>query len=171
MAKFKEIAPQDINESAFKLIGKDWMLITAGEIDSFNTMTASWGGLGEIWFKPACFCVIRPQRHTFDFMEKGDSFTLCFFDQKHRKALEYCGSHSGRDVNKVKETGLTPLCFESGAVYFDEARIVLECRKMYFQDIDPKNFIDPTIADAYPENDYHRMYIGEVTKCLIADDK
>ena len=168
MANFTEIAPQDINESAFKLIGKDWMLITAGTLDSFNTMTASWGGLGVIWNKPVCYCVIRPQRHTRGFMDSGDRFTLCFFEEKHRKALEYCGSHSGRDVDKIKATGLTSVKADSGAVYFAEARIVLECRKIYFQDIDPAGFVDPAIADNYPDRDYHRMYIGEITKCLTA---
>lgn len=167
MANFTEIAPQDINESAFKLIGKDWMLITAGTLDSFNTMTASWGGLGVIWNKPVCYCVIRPQRYTREFMDRGDTFTLTFFEEKHRKALEYCGSHSGKDVDKIKATGLTPVKADSGAVYFAEARIVLECRKVYFQDIDPAGFVDPTIADNY-DNDYHRLYIGEVTNCLVA---
>jgi len=169
MADFKQIAPEELNESAFRLIGKDWMLITAGAIDSFNTMTASWGGLGVIWNKPVAYCVIRPQRHTRKFMDSGDRFTLCFFDEKYRKALEYCGSHSGRNVDKVKATGLTPVKSGSGAVYFAEARIVLDCRKIYVQDIDPAGFVDPSIADNYPGKDYHRLYIGEVTKCMVAD--
>lgn len=168
MADFKQIAPEELNESAFRLIGKDWMLITAGSIESFNTMTASWGGLGVIWNRPVAYCVIRPQRHTRQFIDAGDHFTLSFFGEEHRKALEYCGSHSGRDVDKVAATGLTPVKAGNGSVYFAEARIVLECRKIYIQDIDPDGFLDPTIADNYPERDYHRMYIGEVVKCMVA---
>jgi len=167
MTNFTEIVPEQLGESAFKLIGSDWMLITAGGIDSFNTMTASWGGLGVIWGKNVCYCVIRPGRHTYEFMENGDAFTLSFFEEKYRRALTYCGSKSGRDVDKVKETGLTPMRSESGSVYFEEARLVLECRKMYFQDIDPANFLDPTIAENYPERDYHRVYIGEILKCMV----
>jgi len=167
MAEFTEIAPETIDESAFKLIGKDWMLITAGGIESFNTMTGGWGGLGVMWSRNVCCCVIRPQRYTYQFMEKSDFFTVTFFEEKHRAALEYCGSHSGRDVDKIKATGLTPVRSESGAVYFAEARIVLECRKIYFQDIDPANFLDPTIADNYPARDYHRMYMGEIVKCMV----
>jgi len=167
MANFTEIAPEKLNEGAFKLIGSDWMLITAGGIDSFNTMTASWGGLGVIWGRNVCYCVIRPGRYTYEFMERGDLFTLTFFEEKHRPALTYCGTHSGMDVDKVKQTGLTPVQSESGSVYFDEARIVLECRKIYFQDIDPVNFLDPAIADNYPIKDYHRMYIGEILKCMV----
>lgn len=169
MADFKEITPEELNESACKLIGTDWMLITAGGIDSFNMMTASWGGLGNIWMKNACYLVIRPGRYTYEFMERGDVFTLTFFDQKYRKALNLCGTKSGRDIDKVKETGLTPVASEAGGVYFDEARIVLECRKMYFQDIDPKGFLDPTIEENYPEKDYHRLYIGEILKCMVKE--
>lgn len=167
MSNFTEISPEQLNESAFKLIGSDWMLITAGGIDSFNTMTASWGGLGQIWNKNVCYCVIRPQRYTYEFMEKSDYFTLSFYEEKHRSALEFCGSNSGRDVDKIKGTGLTPVQTKNGAVYFDQARIVLECRKIYFQDIDPAGFLDPTIAGNYPARDYHRMYVGEIVKCMV----
>jgi len=167
MSDFAEIAPEKLDENAFKLIGSDWMLITAGRMDLLNTMTASWGGLGVLWNKKVCYCVIRPQRYTREFMEKSQYFTLSFFDSDYRKALELCGTKSGRDVDKVKETGLTPVRAGCGAVYFDEARIVMECRKIYFQDIDPANFVDPTIAENYPGKDYHRMYVGEIMKCMV----
>jgi flavin reductase (DIM6/NTAB) family NADH-FMN oxidoreductase RutF len=169
MTDFAEILPQQLDENVFKLIGTDWMLITAGGMDSSNTMTASWGGLGVLWNKNVCFCVIRPQRYTYEFMEKSQYFTLSFFDSDYRKALELCGTKSGRDIDKYKETGLTPVRSGCGTVYFQEARIVLECRKMYFQDIDPANFVDRTIEDNYPGNDYHRMYIGEIVKCMVKD--
>lgn len=167
MPNLTEIAPEQLNESAFRLIGSDWMLITAGGIGSFNTMTASWGGLGVLWNKNVCYCVIRPGRYTYEFMERSDVFTLTFFGEEHRDALDLCGTKSGRDVDKVAETGLTPVESESGSVYFDEARIVLECRKIYFQDIDPANFVDPSIAGNYRQKDYHRMYVGEIIKCMV----
>lgn len=167
MNEFTEILPEQLDENAIKLIGSEWMLITAGRMDSFNTMTASWGGLGVLWNKPVCYTVIRPQRYTYEFMEQSAYFTLSFFDLDYRKALELCGTKSGRDVDKVKETGLTPVRSGCGAVYFDEARIVMECRKIYIQDIDPEGFIDPTIAENYPDKDYHRMYVGEIMKCWV----
>jgi len=165
MNEFTEILPEQLDENAIKLIGSDWMLITAGRMDSFNTMTASWGGLGVLWNKNVCYLVIRPHRYTYEFMEKSQYFTLSFFDRDYRKALQFCGTKSGRDVDKVKETGLTPVRTGCGAVYFDEARIVMECRKIYFQDIDPAGFVDPTIAENYPEKDYHRLYV--VMKCWV----
>jgi flavin reductase (DIM6/NTAB) family NADH-FMN oxidoreductase RutF len=163
---FREISPTEIMDNPFKLIDQDWMLITPGTLDSFNTMTASWGGLGVLWNKFIAICFIRPTRHTFGFMERAEWFTLSFFDKTHREALDFCGSHSGRDVDKIVATGLTPLVAESGAVYFSQARLALECRKLYFQDLNPDRLLDPTTERNYPNKDYHRMYIGEISRCL-----
>lgn len=165
-SQFTTIDPATLEENPFDLIGRGWMLITAGSPDGFNTMTASWGGMGVIWAKNVCFCVVRPGRHTYKFMEKADNFTLSFFDEDNRAALNYCGSHSGKDVDKVKETGLVPVFAEEG-IYFAQARLVFCCRKLYFHDLDPRHFLDPKIDSAnYPNKDYHRMYVGEIVTCL-----
>ena len=166
MKKFKEISPDDLNESAVRLIGKEWMLITAGTIGKWNTMTASWGALGQLWRKPVAFMFIRPTRHTFEFANREPFFTLCFFEEKYRKALSFCGEHSGRDCDKAKETGLTPFEVEPGTVAFEEARLILVCRKLYFQDFLPEHFLDSEIEVNYPKKDYHRMFVGEVQKVL-----
>ena len=166
MKKFKEIKPSEIGENAFKLIGTDWMLITAGSTSSFNAMTASWGGIGVLWHKNVCTIYVRPQRYTYEFLEKNDNFTLSFFSEKYKDALKLCGSKSGRDSDKIKEAGITPVETENGSVFFQEASLVIECRKIYYLDIDPENFIDPSIAENYPNKDYHRMYIGEILNCL-----
>jgi len=163
---FNKIDPTGINENAFKLIGSDWMLVTAGEPEAYNMMTASWGGLGVLWSKKVCFCFIRPTRYTYQFMEKSENFTLCFFEEQYRKVLEFCGSKSGRDVDKTASTGITPVAGPSGAVYFEEARLVLVCKKIYYQDINPDNFIAPDIQENYTLKNYHRMYVGEITACL-----
>ncbi len=165
-SKLKPIDVFDISDNTFKLIAKDWMLVSAGELADFNTMTASWGAFGELWHKKICMCFVRPVRHTYQFMEKTDTFTLTFFDEQHREALKYCGHHSGREVDKMAYTGLTPAETDSGAVYFEEARLVIECRKVYIHDLDPSKFLDPKIDEEYPNKDYHRMYIGEVVRVL-----
>jgi flavin reductase (DIM6/NTAB) family NADH-FMN oxidoreductase RutF len=169
MKTFREINPIDIQGNAIHMIGKEWMLITAGTPQHFNTMTASWGGLGELWFKPVCFCFVRPQRYTYEFMEKGDVFTLSFFEDQFKPQLNVCGSRTGRETDKVAECGFTPCAAENGSVYFEEARLVLECRKIYSQDIDPQRFLDDGIMHHYPQEDYHRMYIGDITRVLCAD--
>jgi len=159
---FQPIEPARIQDNPFQLIGSDWMLITAGTLAAFNPMTASWGGLGVLWHRPVCFCFIRPVRHTFSFMEQGEYFSLSFFEERYREALSLCGTRSGRDLDKASAAGLTPLAGPTGAVAFAEARLVLECRKIYFQDLLPAHFLDPAIQDNYPQLDYHRCYIGEI---------
>jgi flavin reductase (DIM6/NTAB) family NADH-FMN oxidoreductase RutF len=164
--RFKEINPQHIQDNVFKLIGTDWMLITVGTLSSYNTMTAGWGGLGVLWNKNVCFCFIRPHRYTYSFMENFENFTLCFFEEQYRSILEFCGMNSGRNVDKIAETGLTPVKERSGFIYFNEARLVFACRKMYCQDLQRDFYLDPQIQTHYPDNDYHRMYIGEILRCL-----
>ncbi len=162
MAEYTEISPGALQGNPFELIGKEWMLITAGNADKMNTMTASWGGLGVLWNKPVAFAFVRPTRYTYDFLEQEDHFTLSFYGEEYREALTLCGRVSGRDGNKIAKAGLTP-CSDEAAPYFSEARLVLFCRKIAAQDLDPKGFIDPAIAGHY-DNDYHRVYVGEIVK-------
>jgi flavin reductase (DIM6/NTAB) family NADH-FMN oxidoreductase RutF len=164
---FKVIQPEDIAENTFKLIGEDWMLVTAGTLEKYNTMTASWGGLGVLWNKNVCFCFIRPSRYTYEFMEESETFTLSFFEEEYREALKICGSKSGREINKAQVTGLTPFEELPGMVSFNEAKLIIECKKIFFLDVIPENFLTPEIQKNYSDGDYHRMYIGEISRCLI----
>jgi flavin reductase (DIM6/NTAB) family NADH-FMN oxidoreductase RutF len=176
----KEVIPagkgwieKDIREfsgSPAARIGDGWMLITGGNLEAgksnWNTMTASWGGLGVLWGRNVAFMFIRPVRYTFELMNAAFLFTLSFFDKSYRNALELCGTRSGRDTDKAAETGLTPLVFEdgkaAGCVGFKEASEIIICRKLYTHDFDPACFLDPSIEVNYPQKDYHRMFIGEV---------
>jgi len=169
MKGFREIGPEALTCAPVGLISRQWMLITAGNERNFNTMTASWGGLGELWGAPAAFCFVRPSRYTYGFMEREEYYSLSFFGEKYRAALNYCGAHSGRDVDKVKETGLTPV-FSEAAPCFGEAELVLVCRKLYAEDFKPERFADPAFFErVYPKGDVHRAYIGAITKVLEAD--
>jgi flavin reductase (DIM6/NTAB) family NADH-FMN oxidoreductase RutF len=164
--RFKTIKPADIRDNPFRLIDQDWTLITAGTLKSFNTMTASWGGLGTLWNKPVAFVFVRPTRYTYGFMEREPRFTLSFFAGQYRQALLLCGTKSGRRFDKVSAAGLTPARSPLGSVLFREARLVLECRKLYCTDLDPRRFIVPSIAKFYPKRDYHRLYVGEIRRVL-----
>ncbi len=166
---FRSIKAETINDNPFKLMETDWTLVTAGTMESLNTMTAAWGGMGVLWHRKVAFIYVRPTRHTFQFMEKSDRFTLTFFAEEHREILNFCGKKSGRNTNKIKETGLIPVLSENGGIYFEQARLVLDCRKIYFQDVAPANFLDARIHTEYPLKDYHRLYIGEIVNCLVAD--
>ena len=165
---FRETTMRELNTSPVKMIAEDWALLTAGNLTAFNTMTVSWGGVGELWGKDVAFVFVRPQRYTYEFMENSEYFTLSFFGGEYKKELGICGAKSGRDVDKCKETGLVPTAAEN-TVTFAQAKTVLVCRKVAFQDIDPKGFLDASIMDTYAAKDYHRMYVGVIEKVLIAE--
>lgn len=163
---FKEINIREVRENVVSLISDQWGLLSAGDEKSYNTMTVSWGAVGELWGKDVSFVFIRPQRHTLSFVEHSDFYSLSFYAPEYKSALALCGSKSGRDIDKAKETGLTPL-FDRDAPYFEQAKLVLICRKMAVQDIDPKGFIDEKIMDTYTLKDFHKMFVGEITNVLI----
>ena len=164
--EWKESEPEGLKENVFDLIGKGWMLLTAGNIGKWNTMTASWGCLGVLWKKPVAVCFVRPTRHTFEFINRAEAYTLSFFAEEHREILNFCGSHSGRDTDKAAATGLKAVDLGEETVAFEQARLVLRCRKLYSQDFDPKLFADPSIGENYPKKDYHRVFYGEIVRCL-----
>jgi flavin reductase (DIM6/NTAB) family NADH-FMN oxidoreductase RutF len=145
------------------------MLITAGNKQNFNTMTAAWGSFGFLWNLPVTQIYVRPQRYTFDFIEKNDCYTLCFFDKSYKNILTFCGSHSGKNYDKINETGLVPLETNLGNIYFEQARLVIECRKIYYEDINPGHFLDRLIQRNYPNKDYHRSYIGKVINAYLKE--
>lgn len=161
----KKIDVNSLNQNVFETIGKEWMLVTAGALDNYNTMTASWGCIGWLWNKPVAVVFIRPERYTHDFIEQGDSLTLSFLGHSDgaRKAYAFCGSKSGRDYDKAKETGLQPVATEEGSVTFSQARLTLECRKLYKDNIKSANFISPDIAQWYgAKGGYHDVYVLEI---------
>ena len=139
---FKKIELDQLNFNPFLRIGRDWVLLTGGTSEKFNTMTASWGQLGRLWNKNVFTAYIRPNRYTLEFVEKEECFTASFFTMDYRTELSFCGSHSGRDVDKVKETGLTPVELD-GCMAFEEADMVFVLRKLYtydMQELDPAVF-------------------------------
>ena len=162
----ERIDVKTLDQNVCSLIGDQWMLVTAGSRSKCNTMTASWGGLGVIWGAPAATCYIRPQRYTKEFVDREEYFTLAFFGEEWRKALSLCGSKSGRDVDKVKECGFTVKTAACGAPYFEQADLVLVCRKRFAQEMDPANIPQDVKEKWYPNQDYHTMYIGEIVEVL-----
>lgn len=166
---FHETSVEKLSINPFTLINKGWMLITAGNEKVHNTMTASWGSLGELWGNYVSTVHIRPQRYTLEFVEKQDFYSVCFFDEEYRNALTVCGKVSGRDCDKDKEAGLTPV-FDQAAPYYQEAKLVFICRKLYKQDMKEECFLDRRILDKhYPGGDLHRTFIGEIVKVLEKD--
>lgn len=167
---FKKIDPKTLDKNVFSMIHDQWMLITAGTPERCNTMTASWGGLGILWNKCVATCYIRPQRYTKEFVDREEYFTLAFFGEEHRKALSLCGSKSGREVDKVAECGFTVAAGEGNAPYFEQAELVLVCRKLFRQAMDESCFLDKSLIEKnYPGGDFHVTYVGEIVECLVRE--
>ena len=168
MSNFIKILPEELCVNFFDLLNNHWALITTPSPNGFNTMTASWGGTGILWNKPVAFIFIRPQRYTYELIENDDTFTLSFLSDKYKKELGYCGKVSGRDEDKIKECGFNVKTTENGS-FIDEAEIAITCKKLYFGDILKSGFVDETLLSNYKDDDFHRMYIGEITGVYVKD--
>ena len=166
---FREIDIQKLSFNPFEKIGKQWMLITAGDEKKHNTMTASWGAMGVMWGKNVLTVYIRPQRYTKEFVDAQDLFTVSFYGEEWRNALNICGTKSGRDNDKETEAGLTPYYLD-GTTAFQEAEMIFVCKKQYHQEMKPE-FFDQKDNDTkwYSDKDYHTLYMGEITKVLIRE--
>lgn len=170
----EKIDVKSLNDNVFETIGKEWLLVTAGGKDDFNMMTASWGCLGWLWNKPVAVIFIRPERHTHNLIEQSDKLTLSFLGntEEARKIYAFCGSKSGRDFDKAKETGLVPVETDNGSVTYEQARLTFECRKLYKDAIKPECFLDGSISQWYGEKGgYHDVYIVEITNAYGVSDR
>lgn len=169
----KEIDVSQLSINPMTMIAKEWMLLTAGTKESgYNTMTCSWGHLGSIWGHgggcPTAICYVRPQRYTKEFIDREEYYTLTFFPG-YKKELAYLGSHSGRDGDKIAAAGLTPV-FGEGYTYFEEAKLVLVCKKLYRAPLIEEGFLHQEVVEQnYPQRDFHDMYIGEIVKILVEE--
>ena len=116
-----------------------------------------------MWSMPIALVAVRFSRYTFQFMEKFDTFTLNAFPEKYRDLLNEFGSHSGREIDKFHPSEITAIPSQKiKAPSYSEAELVSECKKIYWNDINPAHFLDDRIFDKYLKRDYHRFYIGEV---------
>lgn len=165
---FKEINIGDLKFNPFTKLGKEWMLVTSGDEKSYNTMTASWGFMGVMWRRNILTAVVRPSRHTFGFMEDNELFTASFFDEEYRPALNFCGSHSGRDFDKAKETGLTPY-FTDGTTAFNEANLIFVCKKVYSQAMEEEFFTDDDCKAVNNGETMHKAFVGEILKVYVKE--
>lgn len=170
MKDFTKIEADRLAERPIDLIGNGWMLVSAGTREKFNTMTANWGGLGVMWGKPVAFVVLRPQRYTKEFVDAGTHFSLSFLPAKFKAQMARLGKFSGREIDKMRDSGLTPIFDEAtGTPFFEEAHTALICRKLYAQAMAEKFFIDRAPAEKwYPQHDFHTFYVAEIERALTA---
>ena len=169
---FKQISPQEICDNVFTLVGKDFTIITAGKENHYNSMTASWGGLGILFNKPTTWCILRANRYTLELIQKEQTYTLSYFSDEYKEQVLFLGSKSGRGSEKMKEVELTSVQTPSGDMSFKEARLIIECKLTQLTTVNPNDFYTSEskdfINEAYKEaNDYHKLVFGEITHVWV----
>ncbi len=168
----KQINPENLSINPYKLFERQSLLLTCGDFSQnrVNCMTIGWGSTGSMWNKPYVVVVVRPSRYTFEFMENFNDFSVTAFPENQKEALKILGSRSGRDLDKINLAGLTPIPSQLiKSPTFVEAELSIECKKVYWQDLDPSHFLDPNIERSYPRKDYHRVYYGEIINIMGTD--
>ena len=164
---YKQLSPDKIPGNIIKTLNEDWMIITAGTDEKFNMMTAGWGGIGVLYSKPVAICFINPLNYTYQFMETNDTYTFTFYTEVYREALLYCGSNSGRDTDKVKGSGLTPITTPSGSKAFSEAWLIIECRKLVGQSLNHDTLFDDNVKNEWAGKQLPKMFIGEIINVWV----
>ncbi|MCD8331829.1 MAG: flavin reductase [Oscillospiraceae bacterium] len=164
---FTPIQPMDIDGNAIARIGRQWMLITAGDREACNTMTASWGGIGFLWNRPVATIYVRPQRYTREFLDRQGWFSLSFLPEQYRAQLTLCGRESGRDMDKIQTCGFSVEYGQNDTPYIAQAELVLTCKSLYMEPLKSGSFLDDSLAPQYyPQEDWSRIYIGEIVEAL-----
>jgi len=167
---FKKIKKEELQVNPITMFSEDWPLLTAGNAtDGYNTMTISWGHIGAIWNEPTMVVYVRPQRYTKEFMDSNELFTVSILPSEYKEALGYLGKISGRDEDKIAKVGLTPK-FDQGTTFFEEAKLIFICRRLYQGQIEEDEFLDASIVPKmYPKKDFHDMYVGEIVDILVVE--
>ena len=168
--KLHPVALTSLTPEIFRVFEQQPPLLTAGDRAGCNTMTIGWCQLGTLWHLPVCTVYVRPERYTYQFMERQDYFTVSVLPAEAKETVRICGTKSGRDLDKIKECGLT-LCYGAGdAPYFEEAELVLVCKKIFVQDMTPDCVVNDNqdILHYYNEtNGWHRIYTGQVVEAYM----
>lgn len=162
--KLNRVGPETLTPEILRVFDRQPPLLTAGNRAGFNTMTIGWCQLGRLWGQPACTVFVRPERYTYQFMESSGYFTVSVLPPELKKVTAFCGSRSGRDVDKAGECGLTVRYGAGDAPFFEEAEWAVVCRKLYAQDLGPAcvTFGENILPYYGEKGGWHRMYVGRV---------
>lgn len=169
---FTEISPEQISESVFKLVGKDYTVITSGSEQKYNSMVASDGGMGLLLGKPVTWCCLRANRYTLEFIRSTKTYTMTYFDDQYKDQFLLFGKKTGRNSNKMQESTLTAIATPLGNISYKEAKLIIECSLTEITTVNPEDFYNDDnkkfIVDAQKEvGDYHKIVIGNITKVWV----
>jgi flavin reductase (DIM6/NTAB) family NADH-FMN oxidoreductase RutF len=167
---WRKIEPSEIKDNPVTLCD-NWLAVASGKEGDMNAMTVGWMTLGRIWSDPVAMVYVSPDRYTSAFMERNEYFTITAFPDGGREKLLTIGTQSGMEGDKIKEAGLTVEYTELGNPAFAEGRLMLECRKIYSEQLDSA-LLDADIRKSYYEDfkqTVHRLYIGAIVNVWVKE--
>ena len=169
---FKKVQPAELTDNVFKLVGEDYTVITSGEGEKYNSMTASYGGWGRLFEEPVTWCFLRANRYTLELMKESKTYTMTYFADEYKDQVMYFGSVSGRDSEKMKNHKLTPVQTPDGTPAYKEAKLIVECKLMEVTTVNPADFYmekgKSFVEEAYAEaKDYHKLVFGQITNVWV----
>ena len=150
---------------------KKGILLTTKVDDVVNTMTIGWGTMGIEWGRPMFVAYVRESRYTHEMIEKCGEFTVNIpVGSVDTKILSVCGTKSGRDMDKIKELGLTLVEPENISVPgIKELPLTLECKVLYRMEQTLDTIPQDIIDKYYPNGDFHYAYYGQIVGAYIAE--
>ena len=157
---FEKVEFKSVQNEMYEKLISEGGLILAGTLEDHNNMTIGWATSGVLWSKPVIISYVKPTRYTFEFCNKYDTFTILYFENR-KDVLKECGTKSGRDYNKDELCNLHP-CLLDGEIAYEEASLVITCRKIYQDDFEKESFLDETYEEIYKDGLLHRRYIGKI---------
>lgn len=162
---FEEISVKEISgyKDAVSLFEEGGIAYAKGK-ERENGLTIAWGGLGVLWRKPCLSVYVHATRFSKKIFDEADSFSVCFFSKDKQAIVNYFGSHSGRDEDKAKAINAN-IIHDEDAPYFEDAELVIICKKMGQSDFDP-SFVDEGVKDWYSKQGVHTIYQGQIIKVL-----
>ncbi|MCI2110918.1 MAG: flavin reductase [Bacilli bacterium] len=162
----KEIDPKGIPYDPFLLFAHPAVAVVEAE-GKRNAITIAWGALGNLWSVPCVFVFIKTSRYSHDLFEKADGYSVCLLEKKHADLWKYFGRVSGRDEDKIGESGLT-LLHEDGIPYFKESKLVIVGKKLLSTALPSEDILDPAIREKYyPDGSHHSMYVARIVKAFV----
>ncbi len=169
---FTSVAATDVKDNVFKLVGEDFTVITSGDEIACNSMTASYGGWGQLFDLPVTWCILRANRYTLEIIREQQTYTMSYFYEDYKDQVMLFGTKSGRDSDKMNETTLTRVATPSGNITYKEAFLVIECKLMEITTVNPddyyfekgRKFVEEAYEDA---KDYHKLVFGEITNVWV----
>lgn len=167
---YREVNIYEVSEKIFKQLEKGAFL-TVKHGDRVNTMTIAWGSIAHMWYKPVFMVMVRYSRFTYELIDKAGSFTVSFpLHGQLKDALAVCGTKSGRDIDKIKECGLT---LKEGQMVdtpiIDDCDLHIECKIIYKEPLKLETLSSEIKDKYYSQGNQHVLYYGEILKVYVKE--